>query len=75
MLTLLDCNLPADSAHVVVADALADVLSEPAELTPEQLQLVRDRVRSLNERADRCRAEASALEALLAWYERGRESR
>ena len=77
VLNLLGASRPevAASAHVVVADALADVLNEPAELTPQQLRLVRDRVRTLNEQADRSRAEAAALKALLAWYERGRESR
>lgn len=70
VLGLLGHELPPAAARVVVADALTDALTAPAELTAEQLQLVRDRVRQLNEQADRCRAEAAALDALLAWYGR-----
>lgn len=87
VLNLLGSNMPTSvaPAHVVVMDALNTVLNAPAELTAEQLQLVRDRVRHLNEQkevfvaaldftlATRCRAEAETLTLLLAWYER-RES-
>lgn len=83
VLNLLGHNAPVSPAHVV-ADALKAVLNVPAELTPDQLQLVRARVRHLNEQkevfvavldftlAARCRAEAEALSLLLAWYERAR---
>ena len=80
VLNLLGHNTPAPAVgpmHVVV-DALAAARNEP---TAVQLRLVRERVRSLNERkeafvaeqdfvlAAKCRDEADALAALLAWYE------
>jgi ATP-dependent Clp protease ATP-binding subunit ClpA len=58
----------------------------PPDVTADQLQIVKDRVRRLNEQAQafvaeqdfvlaaRCRDEAEALARLLMWYERRRKS-
>ena len=79
VLNLLGDNTPTSPAHVVV-DALSEVLNAPAHPTAEQLQLIHDRIKRLNEQkevfvmeqdfvlAARCRDEAEALTRLLSWY-------
>jgi hypothetical protein len=82
-------NLLGDSTSMVagaaparaVADRAPRIESPPPELTTEQLHIIREQVRRLNEQkesfvaaqdfaqAARCRDEVLALTRLLAWYE------
>jgi ATP-dependent Clp protease ATP-binding subunit ClpA len=78
---------PGSVEPYAVSDEPVDDPPGPAELTPDQLQMIHDRIRHLTEQkevfaaaldfalAARCRNEADALRQLLAWYERGRGTR
>ncbi len=99
VLNLLGHNMPQDVAPVIASVAPAasavdpDVTKPgtgsgiPPNLTPDQLNIVKERIRLLNEQKDvfiaaqdfalaaRCRDEAHALARLLVWYDWARRPR